>query len=104
MRAARWRPWTIRDLRRTAATGMADLGVLPYLIEAALNHISGHKAGVAGAYNRSCYERETRAALALWADQLRSAVDGGERRFRFVEPGPRSSDGPRASSGNDRPF
>ena len=28
-----------------AATGMADLGVQPHVIEAVLNHISGHKAG-----------------------------------------------------------
>ena len=35
------------------ATRMADLGVLPHVIEAVLNHISGHKAGVAGIYNRS---------------------------------------------------
>jgi hypothetical protein len=31
---------------------MADIGVQPHIIEAALNHVSGHKAGVAGIYNR----------------------------------------------------
>ena len=45
--------WTLHDLRRTAATRMADLGVQPHVIEAILNHVSGHKAGVAGIYNRS---------------------------------------------------
>ena len=31
---------------------MADrLGVLPHVVEAILNHISGHKSGVAGVYN-----------------------------------------------------
>ncbi len=39
-------PWTTHDLRRSVATHMADLGVQPYVIEAALNHVSGHKAGV----------------------------------------------------------
>ncbi len=47
------KPWTVHDLRRSAATGMADLGVRPHVIEAVLNHVSGHKAGVAGIYNRS---------------------------------------------------
>src|SRR5262249_15591674 len=40
--------WTIHDLRRTVATKMADIGVQPHVIEAVLNHVSGHKAGVAG--------------------------------------------------------
>jgi hypothetical protein len=40
--------WTLHDLRRTVATGMADIGIQPHIIEAVLNHISGHKAGVAG--------------------------------------------------------
>ena len=37
--------WTLHDLRRTAATGMGDLGVEPHVIEAALNHVNGSKAG-----------------------------------------------------------
>ena len=55
-------PWTLHDLRRTAATRIADLGVGPHVIEAVLNHVSGHKAGVAGIYNRSTYAEEKRAA------------------------------------------
>ena len=67
-------PWTLHDLRRTAATRMADLGVLPHVIEAVLNHVSGHKAGVAGIYNRSTYAAEKRAALDLWANHIRTVV------------------------------
>jgi integrase len=63
-------PWRLHDLRRTAATGMAELGVQPHIIEAVLNNVSGHKAGVAGIYNRARYEGEMRAALQLWADHL----------------------------------
>jgi len=63
-------PWILHDLRRTAATGMADLGVQPHIIEAVLNHISGHKAGVAGIYNKSTYEPEKRAALELWGNHI----------------------------------
>jgi integrase len=67
-------PWVLHDLRRTAATRMADLGVLPHIIEAALNHVSGHKRGVAGIYNKATYEPEKRAALELWANHIRAAV------------------------------
>lgn len=60
-------PWRLHDLRRTAATRMADLGVLPHVIEAILNHISGHRSGVAGIYNRATYSAEKRAAIDLWS-------------------------------------
>jgi integrase len=60
-------PWREHDLRRTCATNMADIGVQPHIIEACLNHISGHKAGVAGIYNRSTYAAEKRDAFWRWA-------------------------------------
>jgi integrase len=72
--------WQLRDIRRSVATKMADIGVQPHIIEQILNHVSGHKGGVAGIYNRSSYEREVRAALAAWHDHLRTLVEGGERR------------------------
>jgi len=62
--------WRLHDLRRTAATMMAELGILPHIIEAILNHVSGHKSGVAGIYNRARYTDEMRAALQRWADHL----------------------------------
>lgn len=62
--------WTLHDLRRTMATRMADLGVQPHVIEAVLNHVSGHKSGVAGIYNRSTYAAEKKAALDLWGQHL----------------------------------
>jgi integrase len=60
----------IHDLRRTCATGMAELGVQPNVIELALNHVSGHKAGVAGIYNRSKMTEAVREGLQKWADHL----------------------------------
>jgi integrase len=62
--------YTLHDLRRTAATQMAELGVQPHIIEAVLNHVSGHKGGVAGIYNRAKYADEMRTALQRWADHL----------------------------------
>jgi integrase len=62
--------WRLHDLRRTAATGMAELGVLPHIVETILNHVSGHKAGIAGIYNRARYEVEMREALVKWANYV----------------------------------
>ena len=66
--------WRLHDIRRTCATMMAEIGVLPHIVEAVLNHQSGHKAGVAGTYNRARYEGEMRSALRRWADHLDRVV------------------------------
>jgi hypothetical protein len=70
--------WTLHDLRRTAATGMAELGIAPHVIEAVLNHASGHKAGVAGIYNQARYASEMRRALNLWGAHVAAIVEGRE--------------------------
>ena len=49
---------------------MAELGVFPHIIEAVLNHVSGHKSGVAGIYNRARYAGEMGVALQNWADYV----------------------------------
>jgi len=72
--------WTLHDIRRSVATRMCDLGILPHVVEQVLNHHSGHRRGPAGVYNRSPYEREVRAAMALWSDHLRTLIEGGERK------------------------
>jgi integrase len=72
--------FVLHDLRRTAATGMADLGVQPHIIEAVLNHSSGTKAGVAGIYNRALYEREKAAALTAWSDFVTATIKGTPRK------------------------
>jgi integrase len=67
--------WRLHDVRRTAATMMADkLGILPHIIEAILNHVSGHRAGVAGIYNRAKYLDEMRSALCAWADYVSALI------------------------------
>jgi hypothetical protein len=43
-----------------------EIGVAPHIVEAVLNHVSGHKAGVAGTYNKALYREEKRAALEAW--------------------------------------
>ena len=69
--------WTAHDLRRTALTGMAKLGVAPIVIGHVANHRTTTKAGITlGVYIQHEYEREKRAALELWADRLQGIVDG----------------------------
>jgi integrase len=60
-------PWRLHDLRRTAASRMAELGIAPHVIEKVLNHVTGSLAGVAGVYNRFGYGPEKRHALEAWA-------------------------------------
>jgi integrase len=67
-------PWRLHDLRRTAALGMASITVPPHVIEAALNHISGAKAGGAGTYNVYAYEPEKKSALERWAAHIEGIV------------------------------
>jgi integrase len=72
--------WTLHDIRRSVATKLADIGVQPHIIEQILNHVSGHKSGPAGIYNRSSYEREVRNVLGRWEDHVRTLVEVGERK------------------------
>jgi hypothetical protein len=69
-------PWRLHDLRRTAVTGMAELGIRPDVIELAVNHISGSRGGIAGVYNRSELLDERRAALERWAKHVAGLVSG----------------------------
>ncbi|MDX0112607.1 DUF4102 domain-containing protein [Sinorhizobium meliloti] len=69
--AVKLAPWTLHDLRRTAASGMARLGVPVHVVEAVLNHQSGSIKGVAKIYNRYEYLDEKRQALEGWAGHLR---------------------------------
>jgi integrase len=62
--------WTLHDLRRTCASGLARLGVSIAVIEQILNHRGGSLAGVAGVYIRHQFETEKRAALQQWADHV----------------------------------
>lgn len=61
--------WTRHDLRRTGATMLGEMGELPDIIEAALNHVSIRSA-LAATYNRSRYRPQVAAALQRLADEL----------------------------------
>jgi integrase len=67
-------PWTLHDLRRTAATTMARLKVPPHICDRILNHQSGTIRGVAKIYNRFEYLDERRAGLDAWSHFVMSLV------------------------------
>lgn len=67
--------WRFHDLRRTAATNMAIMGVQPHIIEAVLNHKTGIVSGVAAVYNRYAYVDEKREALERWAGRVTELVE-----------------------------
>jgi integrase len=69
--------WTLHDLRRTMASGMARLGIQLPVIGKTLNHSSGTFRGVAGVYQRHSFADEKRNALAVWASHVESVVSGG---------------------------
>jgi integrase len=67
--------WTLHDLRRTMVTRMVgDLGVEPHVVEAVINHASGHKSGVAGIYNRARYDEQKKKALLVWSNYVETLV------------------------------
>ena len=60
--------WGPHDLRRTAATMMVALGVLPEVAERCLNHTEENK--VKRIYQRHSYEKEMREAWRLLGERL----------------------------------
>ncbi|MGZ2412268.1 integrase [Sphingomonas sp. F9_3S_D5_B_2] len=67
-------PWTLHDLRRTAATHMVRLGVSEDVVGRVLNHAP--KGVTAKVYALHTYAPEKRSALDRWAAELMRAVEG----------------------------
>ena len=68
--------WRFHDLRRTATTGMAEIGVPPHIVDRILNHSTGTISGVAAIYNRFEYREERVRALDAWAKRVTDIVAG----------------------------
>jgi len=67
--------FTVHDLRRTAATGMASIKVPPHIVERILNHITGvDVGGLVGVYQHFEYVEERRQALLDWSNHINSLV------------------------------
>jgi integrase len=67
--------WTLHDLRRTAASHMAQLRVDALVVDKILNHSSVKLRGTAAIYNRYEYADERRAALNTWSNYIESLVN-----------------------------
>lgn len=68
--------WSAHDLRRSAITNMARLGVPPIVLGHVANHRTTTKAGVTlGVYAHHDYANETRQALNQWSAHLASLVE-----------------------------
>lgn len=63
--------WTPHDLRRTARTNMARIGISDEVAEAVLNH---KKAKLVGTYNKYSYDEEKKNALIAWEEFLREIL------------------------------
>lgn len=62
--------WRFHDLRHTAASGMARLGIAPHVVEKVLNHLSGIISGITAVYLRYGFDAEKREALDAWGKWL----------------------------------
>jgi len=69
-------PWVLHDLRRTATTIMARLGIAPHVADRVLNHTSGTISGVAAVYNKFAYVDERRLALEALGRFVAALIDG----------------------------
>jgi integrase len=61
------KPWSPQDLRRTARTNMARVGVIDEIAEEVVNH---KKSGIVGVYNKYRYDKEKEVALKKWEQLL----------------------------------
>ena len=71
--------WTIHDLRRTAASGLARLKVPVHIISAILNHSNKSTMGITAIYNRYEYLDEKKEALEAWSNYVVELVDADSR-------------------------
>lgn len=67
--------WTLHDLRRTAASKMAEWQCgQPHVIERILNHVSGSMSPLARTYNRHTYLAEMRECLVAYQSHLAALI------------------------------
>ena len=70
----------IHDLRRTAATRMAELGVSSHAIGMVLNHVGTRKSTITGrVYVQYSFDHEKREALNAWSIRLGEIIGDGQR-------------------------
>lgn len=63
-------PWRIHDLRRTLASGLAEMGYSTDVADRLLNHVSGSRSGVKGVYQRYEFHKERKEAIEAWGKRV----------------------------------
>jgi integrase len=86
MAASKTSGWTRHDLRRTGSTMLGEMGEVPSIVEAALNHIN-IGGQLAATYNRSTYRPQVAAALQRLADALEGIEAGAAVVLPFQRAG-----------------
>jgi integrase len=82
--------FTMRDIRRTVATGLAELGVTANIISKVLDHTLPGESPVTPIYSRYAFLDEKRKALDSWGRHLeallrpKSLAKSATRRRRGV--------------------
>lgn len=77
--------WTAHDLRRTAVSKMAELGIQPIVLGHIINHRSVTKAGVTlSVYSHYDYAKERRQALEMWSERLAAIVSAQHKAAAIV--------------------
>jgi integrase len=94
--------WTVHDIRRSVITHLTESRTRieetpkgpevkrwsfaqPHVVEMIVNHISGHKGGVAGVYNKSTYLAERCEALEAWSAHVLKLVEGRGKKVETRE-------------------
>lgn len=68
------RPWTLHDIWRSLASGMARIGIVMPVVEKVLNHQSGSFRGIVGVYQRHDFLVEKTDALQRWGAHVEGIV------------------------------
>jgi integrase len=77
--------WTWHDLRRTARSGMARLGILPHVAERVLNHAVGSQ--IERIYDLHRYLGELHRALTTWSAEVERIVGGEQETIVALRAG-----------------
>jgi len=69
----------VHDLRRSAATRMAEMGIPPHTISLILNHASARSGTITDkVYVLYSYDKEKRGALSAWGSRLERIISGSD--------------------------
>lgn len=70
--------FTPHDLRRSAVSFMASMGIARIVISKLLNHV---ESGVIAVYDRHGYDKEKFSAINAWDQRLRNVIEGNTKKI-----------------------